>query len=351
MKHPFNNKQRGLRAACSAGLWLLALAACSGDEEGILDDGKGPQPEDATPYITQVFDYLPAVGQFTNTMPAYEDGDTQEDMNRKVLEAIGHNKRGLVTLGGYGGYVTVGFDHTIENKAGLCDFRVLGNAFSAAASSGPDAPQGGSSEPGIILVARDDNGNGLPDDTWYEIAGSAHRDPSQEAWYALALRNGNDVRLHADYEITYYRPEQEPEASDQYATYIRWEDNQGNGGYKAKNVYHAQPYFPQWHAGGKLTFRGTCLPQNGIDESGEGNYYVLYAFRYGYADNVSNADDGSAIDIDWALDAQGQPANLPGVDFIRIHTGVNQENGWLGECSTEVAGVEDLHLLGEEVSP
>ena len=85
MKHLFNNKQRGFCVACAAGLWLTALAACSGDEEGVLDVGQGPQPEDITPYVTQVFDYLPAVGQFTNTMPAYEEGDTQEDMNRKVL--------------------------------------------------------------------------------------------------------------------------------------------------------------------------------------------------------------------------------------------------------------------------
>lgn len=347
MKHLFNNKQRGFCVACAAGLWLTALAACSGDEEGVLDVGQDPQPEDITPYVTQVFDYLPAVGQFTNTMPAYEEGDTQEDMNRKVLEAIGHNNRGLVTLGGYGGYVTVGFDHTIENKAGLCDFRVLGNAFGAAASPDPDAPQGGSSEPGIIQVACDANGNGLPDDVWYEIAGSAHRAPEQEAWYPLALQNGNDVRLYTDYEITYYRPDLEPDAAD--ATYIRWEDNQGNSGYKAKNAYHAQPYFPQWCTGDRLTFRGTCLPQNAIDESGEGSYYVLYTFGYGYADNMSNTADGSAIDIDWAVDAQGQPARLSGVDFIRIYTGVNQENGWLGECSTEVAGVEDLHLLGEEI--
>ena len=37
--------------------------------------------------------------------------------------------------------------------------------------------------------------------------------------------------------------------------------------------------------------------------------------------------------------------SLPGVDFVKIYTGVHQVNGWLGECSTEVMGVEDLHLL------
>lgn len=49
------------------------------------------------------------------------------------------------------------------------------------------------------------------------------------------------------------------------------------------------------------------------------------------------------------MDADGQPANLSGVDFIRIHTGVNQENGWLGECSTEIMGVVDLHLIDVQI--
>ena len=34
----------------------------------------------------------------------------------------------------------------------------------------------------------------------------------------------------------------------------------------------------------------------------------------------------ATIDIDWAVDAQGNPAHLPGVDFIKIYTGINQEN-------------------------
>lgn len=308
------------------------------------------QPEDATAYITRVIDFMPAVGQFTNQLPGYTEGDTQESMNAKVLKIIGNNNKGMISLGGFGGYVTVGFDHTIENKPGLRDFRVLANAFYSAANPNPDAPVGGSCEPGIIMVAYDKNRNGMPDeDEWYEIAGSAHEDPTQEAWYQMAVENGNDVNLYTDYEITYYRPEKEPETAEEKEQYIRWEDNKGNSGYKVKNAYHSQPYFPQWFEGEKLTFRGTCLPQNGIDESGQGTYYVLYKFNYGYADNETNANVESAIDIDWAVNSKGQKVSLPGVDFVKIYTGVNQENGWLGECSTEVTSVEDLHILGEQI--
>ena len=317
-----------------------------------LDAVLPPTPGDATAYITQVFDFMPAVGQFTNTMPACEAGDTQETMNQKVLDAIGNNKKGMISLGGFGGYVTVGFDHTIENKPGLRDFRVLANAFYSNANPEPNAPDGGSCEPGVIMVAYDLNGDGIPNDNeWYEIAGSAHEDPTQELWYDMAVQNGNDVRCIRNYEMTYYRPDEDMDnpiegAVDQY---IRWEDNQGNSGYKTKNVYHSQPYFPQWFEGEKLTFRGTRLPQNGIDESGQGNYFVLYKFRYGYADNEANTKDEAAIDIDWAVNSKGQKVQLPGIDFIKIYCGVDQENGWLGECSTEITSIEDLHILGEEI--
>lgn len=309
-----------------------------------------PPTDGATAYITRIFDFMPAVGQFTNDLPKYEEGDTQETMNAKVLEAIGNNKRGMVSLGGFGGYVIVGFDHTIQNVKGKRDFRVLANAFYANANPDPNAPEGGSCEPGIIMVAYDSNGNGIPDDNeWYEIAGSAHEDPTKELWYEKAKDSGNDVNLYRNYEITYYKPESEPTTAEGKERYIRWEDNQGNSGYKVKNAFHNQPYYPQWVNADKITFKGTCLPQNGIDESGQGNYFVLYKFRYGYADNETNTKDESAIDIDWAVNSKGQKVHLPGVDFIKIYTGVNQENGWLGECSTEVTSVEDLHILGVSI--
>lgn len=338
-------KEQILRNVC---LWAPVLLAVSCSPE----DGSStqPAPQDASPYVTRVLDYLPAPGQFVNTMPAYEEGDTQETMNRKVLEAIGGNRRGLISLGGYGGYVVVGFDHTIENKAGQCDFRVLGNAFYATANPASGRPEGGHCEPGIIRVAYDRNGNGLPDaDEWYEIAGSAHRNPQGEAWYALAQEQGNVMNLYPDYAITYHRPASEPTDAEAMSRYIRWSDNQGQTGYRSMNAFHKQPYFPQWVQQDSLTFRGTCLPQNAVDESGDGSYFVLYKFAYGYADNDTNSSNGSAIDIDWAVDRQGNAVRLPGVDFIMIYTGVNQESGRLGECSTEVSGVEDLHLLGVEI--
>ncbi len=285
-----------------------------------------------SPYITRVIEYRPAPGQFVNKLPLYEEGDTQESMNEKVLERIGSDANLMITLGGYGGYVTVGFDHTIENIEGACDFRVLGNAYYSTQSSGAE---GGSCEAGIIMVALDTNGNGLPDDDeWYEIAGSAHLDPTAEAWYERAQQEGNDTNCYLyDFSVTYTH---ETESND-----IAWSDNKGNIGYITQNSFNTQCYFPLWIEQ-DLTFTGSRLPQNGIYEESK---YVLYKFGWGYADNDSNTSDGSAIDISWAVDSEGNSVNLSGVDFIRIYNGINQSNSSLGECSTEVLGIEDLHLL------
>ena len=291
-------------------------------------------PKDASPYITKVLEYRPAPGQFVNTMPQYKEGDTQATMNEKALNAIGNNKEGVITLGGYGGYVTVGFDHTIRNAKDANDFLVLGNAFK------------NSSEPGIIQVAYDVNQNGQPDEEeWFEIAGSAHHAPKHELWYEQAKQAGNIVETYLDYSITYKKPAKEPTTNEEKENYIFWEDNKGHKGYKVMNQFHPQPYYPQWIEEEQLVFTGTCLPQNGINQGTEqAPYFVLPSFKYGYADNYPNDAAKAAIDIDWAVDKNGKPANLPGVDFIKIYTGVNQENGRLGENSTEVCGVTDLNL-------
>lgn len=312
-----------------------------------------------THYIAKVFDYLPAPGQFVNALPRCNKGDTQEDMNTKVEALLAKERASMITLGGWGGSVTFGFDHTIVNVEGKRDFSISGNAFGAASNPNPDVTYfGGSCEPGIIMVAYDKNKNGQPDDgEWYEIAGSGNFTAKDTPWYKHALEKGNDVHTYRDYEMVYYKPKSEtPEGgspgSSSFATikkYIRWTDNKGNEGYKVKNAWHGQSYYPLWINENQITYKGIRLADNGIDESGQGSYYVLYAYNYGYADNFPNGDDRSAIDIDWAIDKEGNKVELPGIDFVKVINGVDKENGWLGEASTEVAGAEDLHMLGKSI--
>ncbi len=269
-----------------------------------------------SPYIDKVYEFVPAPGQFINTMPAYTEGDTEASMLEKVNTAlVGRAPASLICLGAFGGYVTVGFDHSIVNVKGQKDFLVYGNAFA------------GNAEPGVIMVMQDENGNGLPDDTWYEIAGSEY---------------GNKSTV-LNYEITYYKPSAEDDAATiAIDEYIRWTDNLGGEGFIPKNTYHKQPYYPQWITAESYKLRGTLLPKNAVYNESTGQW-TLPAFAYGYADNQPIANDNAKIDISWAVKADGTPANLESIDFIRIHTGENQVCGLLGETSTEVSGAEDLH--------
>lgn len=344
-----------------------SLQVTDGEMKSVIKVTVKKNEKQLSSYIAKVFDYLPAPGQFVNKLPEYTEGDTHADMVKKANEWLVGEDAWMITLGGWGGYVTVGFDHTIINVPGKRDFRINGNAFGANYGR-PGAPFGGSCEPGIIMVAYDKNKNGKPDeDEWYEIKGSSNFSADREPWLAYAKENKNDTKVYRDYEMTYYRPTKEnpevigePDNPNAYVTiqkYIQWKDNKNNTGYKVKNVYHQQTYYPAWVKENQLTFNGIRLPENGINEGkyvpgiNEGStYFVLYAFRYGYVDNYPNMDDNSGIDIDWAIDKNGNKVDLPGIDFVKIYNGVNQENGWLGECSTEVERGEDLHMLGKSIN-
>jgi hypothetical protein len=293
-----------------------------------------------SPYIHKVFDFRPAPGQYVNTLPMYDEGDTQEDMILKVEKAIAGDNQGLVSLGAYGGYIVFGFDHLVENRPGKYDFKIWGNAYYTNANPPPGKLETGACEPGIVMVSYDANGNGIPDDPWYELAGSEYKKPQ-------TIKN---------YEITYYKPDPDkiptPDPDFPFLTdtsYIKWTSNQGDCGYVAHNAFHPNPYYPQWISDETLVYKGTKLANNGVDESGTGQNYTQYAYPWGYADNHPNDNIRSNFDIGWAVDEQGNKVNLPGIHFVKVYTGINQYCGWLGETSTEIMGAEDFHIQGIEI--
>ena len=278
------------------------LSSCSNETEPEITYING---------ITRVFEYVPAPGQYINVLPAATSEDTPETMRQKSEAAL--TSGSMICLGGFGGYVVFGFDHTIVNRDGN-DFVVLGNAIPTWA------------EPGVIMVSFDANGNGLPDDEWFEIAGSEYHKPT----------------TIKGYEITYYKPDTEP-ANANEPNYIRWTDNRGQSGFLSKNSNHTQTYYPLW-MGDSYTLKGTYMEENLSEPSGSGTSWVSTAVGWGYADNWPNNDPRAEIDIDWAVDKNGNPVKLKGIDFVRVHTGNRAEGGWLGEISTEVAGFIDLNL-------
>ena len=248
-------------------------------------------------YLSRVYAYQPAMGQFVNELPKYEEGDDAASMCRKCELAIANNAGGMVSLGGWGGSITFGFDHTVENREGR-DVQILGNAFLMGGNSAY-----GSSEPGIVMVSRDENGNGIPDDTWYELKGCLYDDPQTR--------------------------------HDCIRTYTRESDT-------LQNEFHRHPYYPQWIADDEMTLTGALLPPQTERINGQNVQRIL---DYGYADNKPNSDkDGTSFDLSWAVDAQGRPVRLSGVDFFRVYTAVDETLDVTGELSTEICGAIDLHI-------
>lgn len=190
---------------------LLALAAAAASAQA------------ASPYISKVFEYSPAPGQFVNLLPEYSAGDTAADMADKAGEClVGDRNPGAISLGAFGGYVVFGFDHTIVNVPGEYDLRILGNAVISDRDS-----NGGSCEPGIVYVMRDENGNSLPDDTWYELAGAEY----------------NAETTRHNFTVTYTRPAAghapTPSADSKHitdTTYIPWTASDGTTGYIEKTT-------------------------------------------------------------------------------------------------------------------
>ena len=264
----------------------------------------------------KVFEYTPAPGQFINELKTGGFDASHNNPEAAITYAEGRLSEGKwISLGGFGGYIVVGFDHSISNTRSY-DFSVIGNAFD------------GSSEPGIVWVMQDENGNGFPDDTWYELAGSEH----------------GKFETYRDYAVTYYRP-------TGTGMPVQWTDNYGNSGevdYLAQ--FHDQDYYyPLWIGTDSYTLTGTRLEARNYDQSGNGTYWVNPHYDWGYVDNFSPSDFNSSdkanfFKISNAIDFEGNPVNMSHIDFVKVQCAVNTKSGWLGELSTEVCGFYDKSL-------
>ena len=305
---------------------LILMVSCNTDDD-ITEDLKNHYRAKTDASIAMqnvVFEYTPAPGQFINeTKTAGFTGEetTPESAIAYATKRMEDGK--YVSLGGFGGYIIVGFDHSIENMDGY-DFLVRGNSFK------------GSSEPAVVWVMQDENGNGQPDDTWYELAGSETGKPE-------TIQN---------YAVTYYRPEAEHKP-------VKWTDSAGNEGQiDYLGMYHSQTYYyPAWIKEDSYTLTGTFLAPRNYDKSGNGSYWVQDEYEWGYADNFSPIDfydkanngfNGSNMfDISKAIDNNGVSIDLKYIDFIKVQTACNTKSGALGENSTEVLGFFDYSMMQE----
>lgn len=275
-----------------------------------------------SPYVNKVYEYKPAPGQLIN-----DGGNTDLSKTEILIGGVGN---GLVSLGGFGGYIVFGFDHPITNGSGA-DLGIYGNPLVGLGME--------FSEPGIVCVMQDQNKNGLPDDVWFELAGSDYS-------AATTIKN---------YKITYHRA---ASLSDD----IRWTDNQGKEGLVLRTRFHAQDYFPGWTTAAEVSFTGT-LVRNTLTP---GDIITNKPLGIGYADNGSSdylalqeqlGRGYNTFDIDWAVDSNRNKVALTSIDFVKIYTAQNSNGNpfspdhnneharYIGEISTEFAGAVDIKLL------
>lgn len=283
-------------------------------------------------YISKILEYKPAPGQQINKKP----WGVPESLSPTT--SIVGRLNGAMSLGAFGGYVIFKFKNSVENHKdnpyGI-DFVIYGNPLRANGYERVTF-----SEPGIVSVMKDENNNGKADDTWYELAGSAYFFESTEK----------------NYSVTYTNPKSES-AED-----VPWTDNKGNSGVIKKNQFHKQPYYPKTSLfpdinTNKYTLTGTKI-NDLVDKS---NSEMVHSFdrHWGYADNglrgtynglpdnpytrnIVENSGGDAFDISWAVDKNGNYVDLDKIDFVKVHSAVLADAGWLGEISTEITGAFDV---------
>lgn len=273
----------------------------------------------------KVYEFVPAPGQFVNEI--HVGGYTTDITTHERAIEYAYNRledKAYVSLGSFGGYIIIGFDHSIVKSNSQYDFAIQGNAFNSSS--------GGSNEPGIVYVMQDTNGNGIPDDEWYELR---------------ACETGAST-TNQFYEVTYYKPSA--------CMPTLWTDNEGvDGRIEYLPQYHNQDYYyPLWITSESYTLCGTKIRSNNTVDYSTG-YWANNPFDWGYVDNIgtdnligadswTGAGQRNGFKISNAILPNGTSVDLSHIDFIKVQTGVLAQSGALGENSTEVFSFYDLSM-------
>ncbi len=298
-----------------------------------------------SPFATEVLEYRPAPGQFVQD-PAFNDPAAAlgAPVGGGTLDG---DETKAVSLGGFGGVLVLGFDHTVRddprNPFGL-DCILFGNAFWV----GGDVNRRWG-EPATIEISLDANKNSVADDPWFLVPGSHITDPPAR-WESQT-----------------------------------WDDDANDSTYPPTEAW----WVPIGEIGVWQTW-GYRLPENpfeiGLILENPNGPFAIEEGIWGYADcsptlmlgdmdgdnSIDDAeitpeafytvpDDpfavgvdagsggGDAFDIAWAIDPDtGLPAALPGFDFIRITNATNVLFGPFGERSAEICGVADVSPMPRE---
>jgi hypothetical protein len=192
-------------------------------------------------------------------------------------------------------------------------FRVTGNAF------------GGWEEPGVVWVQEDRNGNGIPDEMWYELTGSDETNPLTKPY------------ISRRYGVKWFKFAGEAEQNE-YGQIIRaicWVDGKGRAGVMPGG------WPTDWGVSGDwVTYTGTIIR---IGQGDDLHPHVDFPQGLtGYVDCYNNGDQSYVFSKDVAIRVDGSPANLESIRFVKVQTGRFMYGGAVGEHSTEIVGATGL---------
>jgi len=331
---PFADEAKQRRKPARVLMGPLALAAFLGTAVSSI----GGTTE--SPFAAEVISYSPAPGQFVRDSSF---GDPSNALGPPEGMGIQEpNNETVVTLGGFGGTIILGFDHTVEdhplNPMGL-DAIVFGNAFWFLGNSDRHW-----AECATIEISLDANGNGLADDAWYLIPGSHIADspgpratatwdddvgdatypPAQASWIPPGE---SGVWTTSAFALPFA-----PFGAEVVVNPFAGSGNEGIFGYA--------DYSP-------TLVLGDFDADDVVDDAGVSpdEFYTVPDDPFEVGVSLGSGG-GDAFDIAWAVDPEtGEPAELPGFDFIRLTTSVNAISRLgLGEKSAEIDAVADAAI-------
>jgi len=267
------------------------LLSCYGDPTSITGE---PSEENFAGFVIE---YKPSPGQFVHNL-------------KTEISALSAPDGNCITLGGFGGSITLKMNNPIIDKPGKPDFVVWGNAMFISGNS-----RHRWAEPAIIEIS--------PDNThWYLIGGSLFNSNNQPASNILVHTYSNTNNASwppslshiSNYTVTNIC------LNNAFLPRVRSSDNSYTNG-PAETTETLYGY-------------ADCTPKATLSK----NWIADDPFQFG----IENSG-GDAIMLEWAIDTNGQSiyASISNKQFyyIRLTTAVFHFAGWLGEMSTEVDAV------------
>jgi hypothetical protein len=213
------------------------------------------------------------------------------------------------SLGALGGYEVWRVNHQER-------YLIEGNAFGNAS--------GGWNEPGIVWVQEDRNGNGVPDETWYELRGSDDDDPVYRG--QISRRHAIAYFNNSEYYVTF-------PTADRPIGGLHWVDSTGRAAFMYNSGWPGV-------AGNWITYTCTRIRNDGV--------YMKYAGSNDFGGYVDTLRYGKWTTehfyVSDAIRADGASVTLTDVRFIKVQTAFLGYGSVYFELSTEIYQADGLGI-------